>query len=108
MLNIRSKIKSAGQIPLLTDIDGSSRFNDKSKAVALGKFFASVFSYDSAPNTSSSSIVNPFAAHQFCDVFFHRSEICKILKHLKPSFTEPYDGIPPIAFKNVLSRFRSS
>lgn len=97
-LYIRSKIKSVAQISLHADIDVSSCFSDRSRAVALGKFFESFFSHGYISNSSSSSIVNPFAAHQLWR-FLQSIYYLQNSQTLKPSFAEPYEGILPIVFK---------
>uniref|UniRef100_A0A183FNQ6 Reverse transcriptase domain-containing protein n=1 Tax=Heligmosomoides polygyrus TaxID=6339 RepID=A0A183FNQ6_HELPZ len=68
-----------------------------SKATALGDFFASVFSKEES--CSPNITLPPPSRHRMSNVYFHPAEVEKILKHLKPSITEPYDGIPSIVYK---------
>ncbi|KAK6050944.1 hypothetical protein COOONC_11552 [Cooperia oncophora] len=67
-------------------MNGVTCTSETDKATALGNFFASVFTKD--------------ADHCRCnDFYFTPNEIFSVLKRLKPSTSEPYDGIPPIVYK---------
>ncbi|KAK6047772.1 hypothetical protein COOONC_14723 [Cooperia oncophora] len=76
--------------------------SDGSKAVALGDYFATSFSNQSSSYTGLHCSELDF--HYTCDnIYFHPSDVYELLKHLKPSTSEPYDGIPPIVFRKCAS-----
>ncbi|KAK6054091.1 hypothetical protein COOONC_08404 [Cooperia oncophora] len=99
---LRNKMKFSGRPSVLTDNNGYKCYNDSDKAKALGDYFASVFSPE---NPSNESMLRSFSYTKpgLSDIYFHPYDIYKVLKHLKPSITEPYDGIPPIVFKKCAS-----
>ncbi|KAK6038807.1 hypothetical protein COOONC_23688 [Cooperia oncophora] len=95
---LRNNMKFSGRPSVLTDNNGYKCYNDIDKAKALGDYFASLH------ETGLS------------DIYFRPYDIYRVLKHLKPSNTEPYDGfllsflritcIPKAPGAQSLSEFR--
>ncbi|EYC03347.1 hypothetical protein Y032_0094g2706 [Ancylostoma ceylanicum] len=94
---VRHRIKPKTALSVLTDQLGRNCATDYDKAEALAQYFASVFSTESDSDVHSP---NPIPVVHSCnDVFFHPTEIYKLLKALKPSFSECYDGIPQVVYQ---------
>ncbi|EYC09990.1 hypothetical protein Y032_0058g2927 [Ancylostoma ceylanicum] len=100
---IRQKTRSHASLPVLTDMSGLHHCSDEGKASALGKYFSQVY-------TVSSRNVGRTAAHECSrfehgcsDVYFDPSSVLNLLRKLKPSTTEPFDGIPPIVYNKCAS-----
>ncbi|KAK6040221.1 hypothetical protein COOONC_22274, partial [Cooperia oncophora] len=87
---VRCKFKSKTPLPTLKDLCGSTLFSEPSKAQALGKYFASVFS---APVSSTGVLEYGAASSQSgdFDIYFHPRDVYIVLKKLKPSLSEPFD-----------------
>ncbi|KAK6038767.1 reverse transcriptase [Cooperia oncophora] len=101
-LYVNNKIKSNSRLPSIVDGNGCFCHSDGSKAVALGDYFATSFSSQSSSYTGLHCSELDF--HYTCDnIYFHPSDVYELLKHLKPSTSEPYDGIPPIVFRKCAS-----
>ncbi|VDL73217.1 unnamed protein product [Nippostrongylus brasiliensis] len=98
---LRMRIKGNAPIPTLTDTDGNKFYSDLEKARALASHFASVFSVEdrSLPVYSGEAEQTQYDVLEEFDILFQPHEISLILSSLKPSITEPFDGIPPIVYK---------
>ncbi|EYC41325.1 hypothetical protein Y032_0573g156 [Ancylostoma ceylanicum] len=99
---VHRKIKTRAALPSIKDQDQKECRTDGEKAEALGEYFASVF----APASSHESfrtvgITGPFFSCN--NIIFHPDEVAIILKNLKPSSSELYDGIPQIVYRKCAS-----
>ncbi|KAK6042057.1 hypothetical protein COOONC_20438, partial [Cooperia oncophora] len=93
-LYLRKKFNSKPGLPTLEDPSGTRLHVDSAKAEALGRYFAGVFL---APSPSSDGDLEKVAIVPQCgipDIYFHPNDVRSLLKRLKPSHSEPFDGIP--------------
>ncbi|KAK6025013.1 hypothetical protein OSTOST_09098, partial [Ostertagia ostertagi] len=93
-LYVRSNLKPKSSLPTLTDLQGSLLLNENAKAESLAQYIASVFSKVSSQ--SETSMIKAHISRNCPDIYFHPHEVCTIMKKLKPSLSEPIDGIPQI------------
>ncbi|EYC18837.1 hypothetical protein Y032_0026g1394 [Ancylostoma ceylanicum] len=99
---VSHKIKPSSHLPALEDALGNVFVRDADKANALTSHFSSVFSC--VTSFRAPMISDKFQIpHSLCTVFFHPSDVLKILQRLRPSHTETYDGIPQIVFQKCAS-----
>ncbi|KAK6045147.1 hypothetical protein COOONC_17347 [Cooperia oncophora] len=101
---LNSKMKCGSTLPSLVDDNGCWYHTDAGKASALGNFFARTFNSQSFPSAEPLSCGLP-AQHTLCDIYFNSFNIYKLLRRLKPSVTEPYDGIPPIIYADDIKLY---
>nr|CDJ87410.1 RNA-directed DNA polymerase (reverse transcriptase) domain containing protein [Haemonchus contortus] len=97
-LYLRNKLKPKPSLPILKDQAGSNLHNDSAKAEALGRYFASVFLDASACDGDVGNSLKHIY-RSLPDIYFHPTDVRLVLKNLKPSTSEPFDGIPQIVFK---------
>lgn len=73
---------------------------DNEKAQALANFFHTVFSKCCNSDESlldSESFIR--TGRTLTGMYFYPDGIAKVLKSMKPSITEPHDGIPSLVFR---------
>lgn len=84
-------------MPILYNDCGNRYISDKEKADALALYFASVFNDTDNPANSVLEEINTQDA--LTEFYFYPDDVSLVLKNLRPSATEPYDGIPQIIYK---------
>ncbi|KAK6045761.1 hypothetical protein COOONC_16734, partial [Cooperia oncophora] len=94
---IGNKLKSKCASPALEDQSGTKLCSEFAKAEALGRYFASVFLTADAHNSAEDEPKWSYdSIRGFPDIYFHPFNVYTVLKNLKPSISEPMDGIPQI------------
>lgn len=100
---VRRRMKNTGSIPTIVDEQSNPILSDNEKACRIAEYFASVFSAGQDISLGDSNLVNAENRHPLSEFdptfYFHPEDIFRILGELKPSCSEPWDGIPQIIFK---------
>lgn len=91
--HIRTKLSVDRTVPTLVDEDGVRYRTDSDKATALASHFVKSFSSPPQNNVGLQTHVPPRSARADA-LYFHPEEIASVLRSMKTSLSEPYDGIP--------------
>ncbi|EYC11317.1 hypothetical protein Y032_0051g2139 [Ancylostoma ceylanicum] len=99
---VHRKIKTRATLPCIKDQHKKEYRTDGEKAEALGEYFASVFA-PASPHESYGTVDITSPVFSCNNIFFYPDEVAIILKNLKPSSSELYDGIPQIVYRKCAS-----